>query len=190
MKRLSLFLLLAGASIGADAQSLTYQIDPTHTDVIATWNHFGFSNPSLHIGQAKGTIVFDKDNIGASRVQVQLPIEALDSHVDKLDEHLGSAEFFDATKFPEAHFKSVHVQDLGQGRFDIHGQLTLRGVTRPATLNARLNKVGDHPMTKLPTVGFEATGTIKRSDFGMGGFAPAVSDEVQLRITTEASASK
>lgn len=190
MKRLSLFLLLVAASAGASAQSTTYQIDPTHTDVIASWNHFGFSNPSLHVGNASGTIVFDESNPGKSQVSVKMPLSALNTHVPKLDEHLASADFFDTSRFPSATFKSVHIQDKGHGAFDIHGELTIRGITKPATLHAKLNKAGLHPMTKKPTVGFEATGKIKRSDYGMTSAIPAVSDEIKLRITTEASASQ
>ena len=108
----------------------------------------------------------------------------------KLDEHLKSADFFDAEKFPAITFKSTKIEDLGGGKLRITGDLTVKGTTRPVVLAAHLNKAGDHPMTKRPTVGFDATTTIKRSEFGVGAYVPNVGDEITLRITTEASAAK
>ncbi len=182
--------VLSLATITAFAAPVSYKMDPAHTDVIAQWSHFGYSNPIAHFGDVEGTIVYDADNIGASSVEVTLPMSGMSSHVAKFDEHLRSADLFDVANFPEATFKSTKVESAGEGKLTITGDLTLKGVTRPVVLAATINKVADHPMSKQPTAGFDATATFKRSDFGLGLYAPAVSDEVQIRITTEASVPK
>ncbi|WP_224743958.1 MULTISPECIES: YceI family protein [Lysobacter] len=164
-------------------------MDPAHTDVIAQWSHFGFSNPSMHFGQADGVLVYDADNVAASSVQVTLPLSSMNSFTAKFDEHLRSADFFDAAKFPSASFKSTQVEAAGEGRLKVTGELTIKGITKPVVLDVTLNKVGEN-MMKQPTIGFDAVTTIKRTDFDVGMYAPAVSDEVRIRITTEASVPK
>ena len=167
------------------AVSGTYQLDPSHTDVLAQWTHFGFSQPSAHFAISEGTLVYDAADVSKSSVQVTLPVTAIDTFVDKLDEHLKSGDFFDVAAFPTATFKSTRVAAAGPNKLTVTGELTLKGITRPVTLDVTLNGAGEHPMLKKQAIGFSATGTIKRSDFGVGAYAPNVSDEVQLRITTE-----
>jgi polyisoprenoid-binding protein YceI len=173
----------AGAAVAAP---VTYKIDPNHTDVIAQWSHFGFSNPSAHFGKPDGTIVYDAQNVGASSVQVTLPLSGLNSFVADFDKHLLSADFFEAEKFPNATFRSTRVEAAGEGRMKVTGDLTIKDITRPVVLDVTLNKAGEQPMAKRAAIGFDATATLLRSDFGVGKYAPAVSDEVKLRITTEA----
>lgn len=181
---------LALASSTAFAASTTYKMDPAHTDVIAQWSHLGFSNPVAHFGQVDGTIVYDPANVAASKVEVTLPMSGLSSHVAAFDEHLRSAELFDVANFPQATFKSTKVEAAGEGKLKITGALTIKGVTKPVVLDATINQIANHPMSKQPSAGFDAVATIKRSDFGLGLYAPAVSDAVKLRITTEASVPK
>lgn len=175
----------APAAPAITAVSGTYQLDPTHTDVLAQWTHFGFSQPSAHFGISDGTLVYDAADVAKSSVQVTMPISGINSFVDKLDEHLQSAEFFDVGKFPNATFKSTSVAAAGTNKLTVTGDLTIKDVTKPVTLDVTLNGAGEHPMLKKQAIGFSATATIKRSDFGVGAYAPNVSDDVQLRITTE-----
>ncbi|WP_407353977.1 YceI family protein [Luteimonas sp. R10] len=177
---------LSLATAPAVAAPVTYQIDPNHTDVVAQWSHFGYSHPIAHFGDADGTIVYDADDVSASSVEVTLPLSGLDSHVEKFDEHLRSDDFFDAANHPEATFRSTAVEPAGEGKLKITGDLTIKGISKPVVLDTTLNKAGPHPMAKREAIGFDATATIKRSDFDLGMYAPNVSDEVQLRITTEA----
>jgi len=192
-KRLLIASLIAAAtsaaSFSAVAAGVTYKLDPQHTNVIASWSHFGFSNPSANFGEASGTLVYDAAAPEKSSVEVTLPLRGLESFVPALDEHLKRADFFDTAKFPAVTYRSTSVQAVGIGMLEVNGTLTIKGVSKPVTLSVRLNNAGVHPMTKLDTIGFDATATIKRSDFGMGLYAPAVSDEISLRITTEASVS-
>ncbi len=175
----------APAVAAITAVSGTYQLDPTHTDVLAQWTHFGFSQPSAHFGISEGTLVYDAADVGKSSVQVTMPITGMNSFVAKLDEHLASGDFFDAGKFPNATFKSTSVAAAGTNKLTVTGDLTIKDITRPVTLDVTLNGAGEHPMLKKQAIGFSATATIKRTDFGVGAYAPNVSDEVQLRITTE-----
>lgn len=181
-------ITLGLAATAAQAEPMTYTIDPTHTDVIAQWNHFGFSNPTAHFGQVEGTITYDADNVAASSVQVTIPLSGMNSYSADFDAHLRNEDFFEAETWPEATFKSTSVAAAGEGKLTVTGDLTIKDITREVVLDVTVNKVGPHPMSAQPTAGFDATAQIKRSDFGLGLFAPHVSDEVSLRITTEAGA--
>lgn len=189
-KRLVLAAVLATACVAASAAPVTYAIDPNHTDVVASWSHFGFSNPVAHFGQVDGAITFDPDNVGQSSVNVTIPLAGLNSHVDAFDEHLRSDDFFDAANHPAMTFRSTKVEAAGDDRLRVSGDLTVKGITKRAVLDVTLNKRGEHPIAKRPAIGFDATTTLKRSDFGLDKYAPNVSDAVQIRITTEAMVPK
>ncbi|MHC9010602.1 YceI family protein [Stenotrophomonas rhizophila] len=183
-------LVISSAPAVATAAPVTYQLDPTHTDVLFTWNHNGFSFPTGRAAISSGTLIYDAAKPAASQVQVELPLAELDTHVPKLDEIVKGDKLFDVAKHPQASFRSTSVVSQGTGRLKITGDLTLHGVTRPVVLDATLNKVGEHPSRKVPTIGFNATAVIRRSEFGVTGFLPNIADEVQLRITTEGQGAK
>ncbi|WP_245156437.1 YceI family protein [Agrilutibacter solisilvae] len=187
--KLILTAALALAAGQAFAAPVSYKIDPNHTNVIATWDHFGFSKPSAHFGKADGTIVYDADNVGQSSVKVTLPLTGMTGFVADFDEHLRSKDFFKTDEFPDATFASTKVEAAGDNKLRVTGDLTLRGVTKPVVLDVTLNKAAAG-RDGQPRIGFDAAATIKRSDFGLGLFAPKVSDEVALRITTEAGVPK
>jgi polyisoprenoid-binding protein YceI len=189
LKYLALASLL-GVAVSAQAAPVTYKLDPGHTMVLFSWNHFGYSNPTADFGLGDGTVVFDEQNPAKSSVDVTLPLASLDTHVPALDKHLKEADFFDADKYPTVTFKSTKVQPLGGHKFNVTGDLTVHGVTKTVVLAATLNKVGPHPMSKAQAIGFDATASIKRSDFGVGAYVPKVSDEISIRITTEGSVPK
>jgi len=180
-------LLLAG---NAFAAPVSYKIDANHTDVIAEWNHFGFSHPTARFGQVDGVIVYDAANVGQSSVKVTIPLSGINSGVAKLDEHLRSSDFFDAEQFPTITFNSTRTEAAGDNKLRVAGDLTVHGVTRPVVLDVTLNKAGEHPNGKRAAIGFDASTTIKRSDFGIDKYVPNVSDEITIRITTEAMVPK
>lgn len=193
------YLVLAGllaAAASVQAAPLTYKLDPNHTMVLFSWSHFGYSHPTADIGLAEGTVVFDEQHPAQSSVEVTLPLAKLDTHVPALDQHLKEPDFFDAAKYPVITFKSRKVQPLGDHKFKVTGDLTVHGVTRSIVLAATLNKIGPHPMSKAQAIGFDATATLKRSDFGVSNYIPTaahpagVSDEIRIRITTEGSVPK
>lgn len=180
-------LVLAGNVVAAP---VSYKIDPNHTNVIAGWSHFGFSHPTARFDDVEGVIVHDAGNVGQSSVKVTIPVASVNSGVDDFNEHLRSADFFDAEKYPAITFNSTKVEAAGDDKLRVFGDLTVHGVTKPVVLDTTLNKVADHPMSKRAAIGFDATTTIKRSDFGIGRYVPNVSDEVTIRITTEAMVPK
>jgi len=190
MRKILLVAALFAFAGSAFAAPVTYRIDPDHTNVLASWNHFGYSNPSINFGQAEGTIVYDAENVANSSVQVTLPLTGLSALAGEFYDHLTGDKWFDAAKYPDAIFNSTQVEAAGEGKLKVTGQLTVKGVTKPVVLDVKLNKAAEHPMKKVPAIGFDATAAVKRSDFGMGAYAPMVSDEVTLRITTEATAAK
>ena len=190
MRKTLLIAALFAFAGSAFAAPVTYKLDPKHTNVLASWNHFGFSNPSINFGQVDGTLVYDADNVSNSSVNVTLPLSGISALADQFHDHLTSDKWLDAAKYPNATFKSTKVEAAGEGKLKVTGELTVKGVTKPVVLDVSLNKAGEHPMTKAPAIGFDATATVKRSDLGVGAYAPMVSDEVALRITTEATAPK
>jgi polyisoprenoid-binding protein YceI len=189
MRALKILVLagLLGTAAVAQAAPATYQLDPHHTMVLFSWSHFGFSHPTAELGLGQGTLVFDPQHPEQAMVDVTLPMSGLDTHVAALDEHLSKPDFLDVAKYPQVTYKSTRVEPLGKDRFRITGDLTVHGVTHPVVLDATLNRIGKHPMSGKPSIGFDATGTLKRSDFGVGAYVPNVGDEISLRITTEGS---
>jgi polyisoprenoid-binding protein YceI len=185
IRRLVLASALALAS--APAFAATYTLDPGHTQVVFSWNHFGYSNPTAQFGKIDGTLEFDAANPTKSSVKVTIPLASVNSNVEKLNEHLQGADFFDSAKYPDAVFKSTKVEKgASENQLKVSGELSLHGVTKPVVLDVTVNKVGEHPMRKAPAAGFDATATIKRSDFGISTYVPMVSDDIKLRITSEA----
>jgi polyisoprenoid-binding protein YceI len=181
------FVLTASLALAAAPLcATTYTLEPDYAQVVFRWNHLGFSNPAAQLSQGQGTLEFDPANPTHSSVQVTIPLSTLDTGVPALDEHLRSEDFFEVAKFPAATFRSTKVeQGAGQDRLRVTGELNLHGITRPVTLDVKVLKVGSNPRTQLPTVGFEATTTLKRSDFGLGAFVPQVSDEIQMQIISQ-----
>lgn len=190
LRRIALAALLAFATVAGAAAAEPYEIDGSHTQVQFTYNHLGFSNITGRFDKVEGEFLFDADDPTRSRIAVTIPIDSISTGVDKLDQHLQAADFFDVAQFPTASFQSSRVESVGEGRLRMEGELSIHGVTRPVSFEVTVNKVGEHPMRKVPAAGFDAVATIKRSDFGLGAYVPAVSDEVTLRITLEAVKAK
>ncbi|MFT3763818.1 MAG: YceI family protein [Pseudoxanthomonas sp.] len=176
------------ASAAALAAPVSYRIDPNHTDVYFRWDYLGFVTPSGHAGQADGTLVYDAADPGKSSVRVSLPLSALDAHVDKLNERLRSADYFDAANHPAITFRSTKVEPAGGNRLKVSGELTIRGVTKPVVLDAVLNKAGKHPARDVEAIGFSARTTVKRSDFGIVSQLPRIGDDVAIDIAAFALA--
>ncbi|MCJ8160586.1 YceI family protein [Acinetobacter zhairhuonensis] len=187
LKTLTLGLAVASVATFSMAKPVAYQIDPTHTATVFSWSHFGFSTPSANFSDIQGTINVDNDKPANSSVNVMIPLASLNTNVKALDEHLKKAEFFDAVNYPNITFKSTKVEALGNDKYKITGNLTVKDVTKPIVLDAVMNKQGEHPMTKLQSIGFNATTSFDRSAFGVGGYVPNVGDKITVNITTEAS---
>lgn len=186
-KTLALGLAVASVATVSMAKPVAYTIDPTHSATVFSWSHFGFSTPSANFSDIQGTITVDNEKPANSSVNVTIPVSSINTNVKALDEHIQKAEFFDVEKYPNITFKSTKVQALGKNKYKITGDLTIKGVTKPVVLDAVLNKQAVHPMTKLQTIGFNATTSFNRSAFNVGAYVPNVGDKITVNITTEAS---
>ncbi len=179
--------LLAGFAAPAQAKPETYAFDPFHTNVYWQANHFGFSNPSGKFATVTGSLVLDEEKPADSKVDVTINTGSVETGIPLFNEHLKNDKFFNSEKFPTATFQSTAVELTGKDTAKVQGNLTLLGITKPVTLDVKLNKVGENPISKLKTAGFSATTIIKRSDFGIVYALPGVSDDVHMSFEVEAN---
>ncbi|WBU64155.1 YceI family protein [Paracoccus aerodenitrificans] len=166
----------------------TYVFDPGHSQIMFSYDHMGFSVSRGFVNGVEGTITLDPEDLASSTVEASFPLSSLRTVAADLDEHLMGEDFFNVTGEPPlVTFTSTSVEledDNEEAR--VTGDLTLNGVTKPVTLNVEFNGAGLDPMTQAPTVGFSIEGEIRRSEFNLGAFVPAVDDEVELQISVEA----
>jgi polyisoprenoid-binding protein YceI len=160
----------------------TYKVEPRHTQVSFSISHFGFTDFSGFFSGASGTLQLDSSAASASELEVSIPVSSVLTTVPVLDDQLKNDQWFDVAKYPNATFTSTNVTPIGKDSATITGNLTLHGVTKPITLKAHLIGSGTNPLDKSFNVGFEAVGTIKRSDFGIKQFLPLLGDDVTLKI--------
>lgn len=171
-----------GAPVASRAPAGTYSVDSGHTQVLFTVNHMGFSSYTGQFIQPTGTLVLDPKNHANDKVEIVFAIDKVSTTVPALDAHLKRADYFDAAKYPEGRFVSTRVVVRGTTA-TIAGNLTLRGVTKPVVLAAKFVGAGTSPMGVHKTnVGFSATTSINRSDFGINAGIPMISDKVDLVI--------
>ncbi len=169
----------------------TYTLEPNYTQAVVHWDHLGFSTPSATLGQGTGTLELDQADPVHSSIKVTIPLSSLNTNVPELDEHLRSADFFDAAKFPTSTFTSTKIEKGGAAnQLVVTGDLTMHGVTKPVTLAVTVVRIGVNPRSNLPTIGLDATTTLKRSDFGLGKFVPQVSDAIPMHVIAQAVDSK
>ncbi len=162
-----------------------FAVDKTHARIIFSFSHFGVSTSYGQFTDLDAKLNFDAKAPAKSAVEVAINMDGISTNVPKLDAHLKTGDFFDVAAFPTASFKSTSVEVTGPNTGKIAGNLTVHGVTRPVVLDATFNAGGVHPMTQKYVVGFNAKGQIKRSEFGVGRYAPNVGDDVTLTISAE-----
>ena len=174
--------MMQGAGSPADVQAGTYLVEPNHTQATFTVTHLGITPFAGVFSGASGRLMLDPAHPDATRLQVSLPTNSVQTTSAKLDEELKGADWLDAAKFPAATFTSSKVTPMGAGMAQVDGTLTLHGVSKPGTLHARFFGTAANPMSKKASVGFVGRMTIKRSDFGVSKYVPMVSDETVLTI--------
>jgi len=186
-----LVLTAALAIISLPLQATSYTLEPDYTQGVFRWDHLGFSSPAAQFAQGEGTLEFDPADPGKASVRVSIPLSSLHTGVPALDDDFRSSDFFDTSRFPTATFSSTAVASgTSQDQLKVTCDLTLHGITRPVVLDVRIIKIGTNPRTSLPTIGFSATTTLKRSDFGLGNYVPQVGDSIGLQIIVQAVESK
>ena len=168
------------------AEAEKYMLDASHSQIVFSYDHLGFSTTWGMFSGFEGEIMFDQANPAASSVSVSMPVKSMLTGWEGRFQHFMSKDFFDAADDEMVSFASTGIEVTGETTAKITGDLMLNGVTKPVVLDAVLNKTGDHPMANKPWAGFSATTSVLRSDFGLGMFAPYVSDEVAIQISIEA----
>ena len=176
--------LLATPALAAD----TYRIDSSHVYVGFEVDHLGFSTTYGRFNDVSGTIMFDEENPEASSVEVKIDPASVDTGHAERDEHVRGKDLLNTAEYPEMSFTSTSIERTGEETGKITGDLTLHGVTKPVTLDTTFTRKGTYPMTEeeIVAIGFNATTTIKRSDFGMDQWLEMIGDELPITISFEA----
>jgi polyisoprenoid-binding protein YceI len=184
LKRTALAFLVASLPLAAHASD-AYTVDPAHTYAHFTINHLGFSTMHGRFDKSSGKLTLDT---AAKSGTVEIAIESgsVSTGFAKRDEHLKSPDFFNAAEFPSITYKGKAVKFKGDAPTSVEGELTLLGVTKPVTLTLTEFNCGTNPMSKKYECGAGAVAQIKRSDFGMKAFLPAVGDDIKLEFEIEA----
>lgn len=162
-----------------------YELDKTHAYITFSYSHLGFSNPHVGFDVFDASLALNAEDPEQSVVEVVIDATSINSRVAKFDEHLNGDDFFATAENPTITFTSTEIESTGEDTYDITGDLTIKGTTKPITLAATVNKAANHPMRRVPWVGMSATTTLLRSDFGLGRYAPNVGDEVTIDIEVE-----
>lgn len=184
-----LAVLLSMGATTALSESGTHELDPGHSQVLFSYDHIGFSETFGMFSGFSGEIEFSEDDPSASSVTVSMPVKSMITGWDARLQHFMSDDFFSASDGDVVTFASTSIEVTGDNTANISGDLTMNGVTKPVVLETTLNKSAPYPFGEkegTPTLGLEATATMVRSEFGLGAFAPAVSDEIELLINIEA----
>lgn len=193
---LSTSTLLAGLAAGqrgaapaaAAAAAASYKVDPVHSMVIFKVKHMGAGNFYGRFNQVSGTFTIDDADPSKSRVEFEVKADSIDTANKQREDHLKGPDFFNVVQFPAITFKGKEVKKSGEGAYEVAGDLTLHGVTKP--LKAKVEHVGSGKGRGGGAIaGFEATFTVKRSDFGMNFMVGPLGDEVHLIVSVECSSS-
>lgn len=176
----------ASAQVSTDPSTVpagTYAADTSHTRVLFSLSHMGFSTWYGDFTGVTGSLTLDPKAPAASKLEVSIPVASVSTTNKKVDDELRSPAWFDAATYPTITFRSTAVEPTGPATAKVTGDLTFHGVTKPVTLDVKLHGAGVNMMSKAVTVGFDAVGTLKRSDFGVKAYVPAIGDEVRLMIS-------
>ncbi|HXG56700.1 MAG TPA: YceI family protein [Vicinamibacterales bacterium] len=186
MTSLLLALLLLRPSI--PAASPGWPVDRAHSRVTFTVTRWGFVEVEGRFHDFAGTIAFDEQHPDRSRVDWRVRIDSIETGAPNRDKAVQGPEYFDAARFPEIHFSSQRVTPLGNGRFDVQGQMTIRGKTRPLTIKATYGGARSVPKEGTYAI-FQTEFTIDRYDYGVVGgsvLGPAISREVRVKLIAAA----
>ena len=163
----------------------TYIDEDGHAYIQFSYDHLGYSRPILRWGEFEATVNYDSENPENSSLNVVIPVASIDTNVTAFDEHLKSADFFDAENHPTITFESTSVDIGSDGTGTVTGDLTIKDITRSISFEGQINKIGQHFQSEKDMFGISGTGKLKRSDFGVGAYAPNVGDEVELVLEVE-----
>ena len=171
--------------VSVNAPSGAYALDKDHAFVLFKVSHFGFSNYIGRFDEFDAQLDFNAADPSLSRLEVTLETGSVNTGNAKLEDMLRDEKMFSSDAFPQAKFVSTRIERLSNNTGLIHGDLTIKDRTLPARLDVVFNGVDDNPFTGNPTLGFSAKAYLKRSEWGLGQWLPAVSNEVALEIEAE-----
>ncbi|GBC93709.1 Protein YceI [bacterium HR15] len=178
--------LLIAPIASANAQRVTYRVDPVHSFVIFRVKHMNTAYAYGRFNSFSGTIVVDEKNPANSSVEFEIDANSIDTGNSQRDDHLRSPDFFNVRQYPKIRFKSTSIRRINANTFEVRGDLTIRGTTRPLTVRVTYVGKGRNPRGQ-EIIGFETTFTIKRSQFGVSyGLNGGLADEVRVTIAVEA----
>ncbi|MEQ9261192.1 MAG: YceI family protein [Roseovarius sp.] len=187
MKTALMAAAVALTATGALAAPEKYELDASHSQIIFSYNHLGYSTTYGMFSGFEGEIMFDQEDPANSSVTVSMPVMSMLTGWEQRFGHFMSDDFFGATEDEMVSFTSTSIEVTGEDTAKITGDLTLNGITKEVVLDAKLNQVAPHPSKDGQMwAGFDATTTLLRSDYEVGAFAPYVSDEVEVTISIEA----
>ncbi len=190
MRKVLASAAVGAALIGAPVWAADeFVFDPSHTHILFSIDHLGFSDVHGEFLDFEGSAVFDPDAPENSSVSVTIDTASIDTGWAARDEHLRNADFFDVGTHPTMTFESTSIEMTGDDTAVVTGDLTILGTTQEVTLDVTMNGMGPHPFQEGVTVaGFSATGSIDRTAFGLAYGSPAIGDEVHIQIETELNA--
>lgn len=163
----------------------TYAVDRTHTYVTFSYLHQGLSYPLLRATAIDGELTLDANQLENSRVSIAIGADSIRTNTAHFDKELASPKFFNAGKFPHITFITERLDLETETAGELHGFVTIRGITRPLSLAMSINGAMENPITKTPVIGVSATGSLNRSEFELDRFIPAVGDEVKIAVEVE-----
>jgi polyisoprenoid-binding protein YceI len=178
------FLALNALTGATTVRADSYKIDPVHSAILFKIGYLGVGIIYGRFDSFSGDITFDQSDPSKDAVNVEIKTDSVDTNATNRDKSLRGPDFFDAAQFPTATFKSKSIKKIDDKTFEITGDFTLRGVTKPLTLKANLIGTGPGPKGETRT-GAEASASLKRSDFDVKAMLPAVDDQVNLIIAVQ-----
>lgn len=165
-----------------------FTLDPSHSQIVFTYNHLGFSTTYAMFSGINGEIMFDQADPAASTVSVSFPVRSMLTGWEERFQHFMSADLFNAADDTAVvTFVSTGIEVTGETTANITGDVTINGITKPLTIATTMTKADTHPMANKPWMGFNGTATLLRSDFNLGLFAPNVGDEINIMLSIEAA---
>lgn len=181
------FIIPAFLLLTSFAAPETWKSDKPHAELAFSIQHLGISDISGTFNDFEATINANKPDFSDAVVELTAQVASIDTRVEMRDNHLKSADFFEADKYTTITYKSTSIKQVAKNTYKLTGNLTMHGITKPVTMDLLYRGTAENPMSKKSTAGFKLTGKIKRSDFGIGEQFPTamLSDEVVINASGE-----
>ena len=184
MKKITILLIILSVSLSTTAQK--WNADKAHSKVGFTVTHLMLSEVDGNFKKFDASIISEKEDFSDAIFEFSADVNSVETGTDMRNGHLQKADMFDAEIFSTISFKSTSISKVDAKKFKLNGNLTMKGVTKPVVLDMTLNGIGKNQRTQKPIAGFKLTGTVKRTDFGIGGMpSMTVSEEIEIRAVGE-----